>query len=86
MPGNEDDAIADQLASQRHRLIGIAEVVAHDQLDPLAEDAAVGVEIFDGKLGAALILLAEPRLRAGHRAGDANQNLGARDRRTEHRN
>ena len=43
MPGDEDHAIADELARQRHRLIGIAEVVARDQFDPLAEDAARGV-------------------------------------------
>ena len=47
MPGDEGHAIADQLASQCHRLIGVAEVVADDQLDALAEDATLGVEIRD---------------------------------------
>ena len=42
MPGDEDHAIADQLTSERHGLIRIAEVVADDQLDALAEDSAIG--------------------------------------------
>ena len=54
MPGDEDDAVARQLTGERHRLIGVAEVVAHDELDLLAEDAALGVEILDRHLGAAL--------------------------------
>ena len=58
--GDEDDAVTDQLAGERHRLIGIAEVVAHDQLDFLAEHAALGVEVLDRHLGAALIPLAGP--------------------------
>ena len=45
MSGDEDDAITGQFAGQRHRLVGVAEVVADDELDPLAEDAAPGVEI-----------------------------------------
>ena len=51
MPGDEDHAIADQFAGERHGLIGIAEVVADDQLDALAEDSAVGVKIFNGEFG-----------------------------------
>ena len=43
MPGDEDDPIAHQFASQRNCLLGVAEVVAHDEFDPLAENAAVGV-------------------------------------------
>ena len=49
MAGDEDDAVARQLARQRHRLIGIAEVVTDDQLDALAEHAALGVQILDRK-------------------------------------
>ena len=76
MPGDEDDAVARQLARQRHRLIGVAEVVADDQLDLLAEHAALGVEILDRHLGAALIPLAGPGVDAGHRAGRADPDLG----------
>ena len=61
MPGDEDHAVADQLAGERHRLIGVAEVVAHDQLDTLAEDAALGVEIRDRHPGAALDTARRPR-------------------------
>ena len=76
MPGDEDDAIADQLAGERHRLIGVAEVVADDQLDALPEHAALGVEILDRQLGAALKPLAGPGVDAGHRRGHADQDLG----------
>jgi hypothetical protein len=35
MTSNEDHAVAHQFAGQRHRPIGIAEVVANDELDAL---------------------------------------------------
>ena len=38
MAGDERDAIADQLMRECYRLLGVAEVVADDQLDLLAED------------------------------------------------
>jgi hypothetical protein len=41
MAGDERDAIADQLAGERRRLLGVAEIVADDQL-ALAEHAALG--------------------------------------------
>ena len=69
MPGDEDDAVAREFAGERHRLIGVAEVVTNDQLDALAEHATLGVEILDRELGGALILLAEPGQSAGHIAG-----------------
>src|SRR5262245_49875919 len=78
MTGDEDHAVAHQFASQRHRLIGVAEIVADDELDALPEDAARGVEIRDRHLGGAFELLAAPRLRAGHRAGHANQDVRPR--------
>ena len=43
MTGDEDHAVAHQFASQRHRLIGVAEVVADDQLDALPEDPALAL-------------------------------------------
>jgi len=75
MPGDEGHAIADQLASQCYRLIGVAEVIADDQLDALAENATPGIEIRDRKSGAALtrishsqwLVSACPRQRAGWR-------------------
>ena len=35
MPGNEHDAVAGELAGHRHRLFGLAEIVADYQLDLL---------------------------------------------------
>jgi hypothetical protein len=84
--GDEHHAVARQLARQRHRLIRIADVVAYDQLDSLAEKAALGVEILDRQLGAALIALAGPGLDAGHRASNANPDLGLRRRSPKRRN
>ena len=60
MPGDKDHAIADQFAGQCHRLIGVAEVIADDQLDALPEHAALRVDIVDRQLRGALVLLAEP--------------------------
>jgi hypothetical protein len=85
MPGDEHDPVADQLAGEGHRLFGVAEVVAHDQLDILAEDAPLGVEIRDRHPGAAFKLLAAPSHRAGHRTGDGNSDLGRRSGGAERR-
>ncbi len=86
MPGDEHDAVADQLASQRHRLVGVAEVVADDQLDLLAEDATVRVEILDREPGAPLIAVAGPGVVAGHRTGHTNHDrrLGSRNASEQH--
>jgi hypothetical protein len=83
MPDDEDHAIADQLPCGRDRLLGIAEVVHCGELNLLAEDAAGGVDICHRLRGAALHLLAEPGILAGHRPGHANQNLGRRGRSAE---
>ena len=75
MPDDEDDTVAYQLVRCGDRLIRVAKIVGHDELDLLAEEAALAVEIRGRHPGAALELLAEPRLRAGHWAGNANQDL-----------
>jgi hypothetical protein len=80
MPDDEDHAVADQLVCCGDRLCRVAEVVAHDQLALLAEEAALGVEICGRHRSAALELLAKLRLRAGHWASHTNQDLGPRDR------
>ena len=66
-------------------MIRVAEVVRYNELDLLAEHAAGGIEILDRGSGAALELLAEPRLRAGHWAGHANPDLGRRGPHAEQR-
>jgi hypothetical protein len=85
MPDDEDDTIAYQLVCCGDRLIRIAKVVGHEELDLLAEDATFGVEIRDRHRDTALELLAEPRLTAGHWAGHTNQDLSLRRRSTEYR-
>ncbi len=50
-----------------------------DSVDLLAEDAAGGVDVLDGLLGAVLQLRAEGGVRAGDRAGDAELDLGIGD-------
>jgi hypothetical protein len=76
MAGYKDDPVADQLVGHRRRLLGVAEVVAHADLDALAEDAALGVDVVDREPGGAQVLLAKPALRAGHRTGDADPDFG----------
>ena len=49
-----------------------------DELDLLADDAAGGVDVLDGLLGAVLELRAEGGVRAGDRAGDADLDLRLR--------
>jgi hypothetical protein len=83
VPGDEGGAVADQFAGQCHRLVGVAGVVAYDQLDLLAEDAAVGVKVCNRQLRAALILLAEPGVGAGHRARDGDPDVRLRRPRPE---
>ena len=65
----------------------------NDELDLLAVDAAGGVDVLDGLLGAVLELRAEGGVRAGDRAGDADLDLRLRgagegeasaERQTEH--
>ena len=75
MPDDEDDAFAYQLVCCGNRLIRIAEVVSHEELDLVAEDATLGVEISSRHPGTALELLAEPSLTAGHCAGHTDQDL-----------
>jgi hypothetical protein len=76
MARDQCDAVAHQLASERHRLIRVAEIIADNQLDILAKDTAPSVEIRDRHLGAALIAVAGPGVVASDRAGQANPDLG----------
>ena len=51
MADDEDHAITDQLAGERDRLIGVAEVIAHDELDlwpstpPLALRSSTAISV-----------------------------------------
>ena len=73
---DELDAVAGELVGDRDALLGIGDVVADCERDLLAEDAAGGVDVGDGLLGAVLELRAEGGVRAGDRAGDAEFDLG----------
>jgi hypothetical protein len=79
-------AIADQLSRRRDRLLWVARVVNGNHPDLLAEHATLGVEILDRKLGAPLILLANPAERPGQRASIPDQDLrvGRRGDRQRH--
>ena len=66
--GDELDAVMDELVGYRHRLLGVAGIVADLENQLLAVDAALGVDVLHGQLGAALHLLAEHGVLAGHRA------------------
>ena len=86
MPDDEDNAAAYQLVCCGDRLIRIAEVVGHEEVDLVAEDAALGVKIGGRHPDTALELLAEPSLTASHWAGHTNQDLSFRRRSAECRN
>ena len=65
--GHEDDLVGDQLVGDGGRLLGIAGIVADLQHELLAVHAAGGVDVLDRHLRAALHLLAEGGILAGHR-------------------
>jgi hypothetical protein len=56
---DELDAVAEHLVGDRHALLGIGGVVAEDELDLLAVDAALGVDVGGGLFGTVLELGAE---------------------------
>ena len=74
--GHEHHALVGEVVGHAHRLLGVAPVVADGQLDLLAQYATLGVDVGDGFLGALAHLLADRGLRAGHRAGDADLDVG----------
>jgi hypothetical protein len=57
-------------------LFRIAGVVADFELQLLAEDAALGVDVGDGHLGALADLVTRRGVLTGHRAGDGHQMIG----------
>jgi hypothetical protein len=86
MPDHQGDACFDQPCRGRDRLIGIARVVDHDHLDPLAEHPALGVEVRNRGLGADLVACPSPRHVAGQRRRQTDQNLGVGARSAKCRN
>jgi hypothetical protein len=72
---HELDAVRDELVGDRDALLRIGHVVADDDLDLLAVDAAGRVDVGRGLLGALLELRAERGVRAGDRTGDADQDV-----------
>ena len=75
MADDEVDAVAEEIVGDRNALARIGGVVADDQLDLLAVDAAGGIDVGDGLLDAVLELCAERCVRAGHRPRDAQFEL-----------
>jgi hypothetical protein len=75
VPGNERDLHAGHLLCDRHCLLRIARVVADFQFQLLAEQATGRVDIGNGQFSAVLELLAEARLRTGHRAYHGNTDV-----------
>ena len=73
--GHEDDLVGDHLVGDGRRLLGIAGIVADLQHELLAVHAAGGVDVLDRHLGAALHLLAEGGILAGHRPDRGDLDL-----------
>ena len=66
---------ADELVGDRDAFARIGAVVADVELDLLAEDAALGVDVGDRLLDALAQLRAEGGGAAGHRPADADPDL-----------
>ena len=76
MADQEIDLLGDQLGRDRHGHLGVAAIILDDQLQLLAEHAAMAVDVLDRGFGAGPHLVAERRIVAGHRAGQADQDIG----------
>ena len=75
MADHEVDAVAEEVVGDGDALARIGGVVADGQLDLLAVDAAGGIDVGDGLLGAVLELRAEGRVGARHRPRHAQLQL-----------
>ena len=73
---NELDAIADELVGNRNALLRVGNVVTELELDLLAVHAAGGIDVLRRQFRALLKLRAKGGVRAGQRAGDADQDVG----------
>ncbi len=74
MPRHEHRTLRRHVVGHAHRLFGIAGVVADDELQLLAQHAALGVNVSHHFFGAALELVAEGGLAAGHGSGHADDD------------
>ena len=73
MSGDQRDALGGHLVGDRHGLLRVAGVVADIEIELLAEHAAGGVDVLDGKLGAVLHLLPEGGILTRDRADDRDR-------------
>ena len=78
MADDQRNAVGDELAGGDHRLLGIADVVGHDDLYLLAEHAARRIDVSHRHLRATLYLRACPGELSGERASDPDQHLRVR--------
>ena len=75
MPGDEDNAITDQLLSDSDCLLRIAGIVRRVELHLLAKHTARRVDVGHGQPRAPLHLLAVPGVLSRHRTCDCDQHL-----------
>ena len=80
MAGNELHARLGELVRHGDGLLRVASVVAHFQLQLLAQDTAGGVDVRNRLLNALLHLLAEGGVLTGDRAGGRHRDVGLRHR------
>ena len=73
MAGDERHALSGHLIGDRHRLLRVAGVVAHIEVERLAQHAARGVDVRDSELGAVLHLLPERGILTRDRADDRDR-------------
>jgi hypothetical protein len=75
---HEFHTIADELVRDRDAFFRVRAVVADENLDFLAEDAALGIDVLDRLRDAVLELRAEGGAAAGHWAANSNTNRAER--------
>ena len=77
MPDDEGDAVADELPGGGNRLLGIAEVVRHDETYLLTKYAARRIDVGYRHLRGALFLVAGPCELSRERVREPDQHLRA---------
>ena len=76
MPSHKNRAVGGKLLGHCAGLLRIALIVAGLQLQLLAENASLGVDVGDRRAGPGQELRPEGGLLAGHGAGDRNDDFG----------
>jgi hypothetical protein len=75
MSVDEHHALVNESVRHRNCLLRIAHVIADDQLQLLAQDATLGIDVGNCEFRAVAHLFPARRIRASHRSCNTNQQI-----------